>query len=148
MPTLWDNLDLDSHSTLGFLPWSQPKSAAELSILSDHLQRERGYSIYAIVGDPKRVNPTARTPIREEALGTIGYLEINPQHRSVEIGAVAFGIALRQSAAATEAHYLLLCNVSEPKVSPPYRRIAWKNNHRDINSLRAAMRIGDSFDGT
>lgn len=89
-----------------------------------------------------------------EVLGVIAYLDIHPNFRALEIGAVIFGPALARSAAATEAHYLMLRNVFEVKSpglggnSLPYRRVCWKCNHLNSKSRRAAERLGFVFEGT
>jgi RimJ/RimL family protein N-acetyltransferase len=113
----------------------------------------RGLITYAIVGDPDYVNHTGprsggtEIPTRE-ALGMIGYLDIDTKHRSLETGAVIFSRKLQRSAAATEAHYLQLRNVFEPINGAPYRRVAWKNNSLNSASRRAAQRIGYYLEGT
>ena len=121
--------------------------------LFEGLSIDRGLITYAIVGDPNHVNYGYRDSGIEEsstkqALGMIGYLDINTKHRTLETGAVLFGKRLQRSAAATEAHYLLLRNVFEPKSGPPYRRVAWKNNALNVASRRAAQRIGYHHEGT
>jgi RimJ/RimL family protein N-acetyltransferase len=147
---LWRNLGFDDgHDPLKWLPWATPKDADELWRGFEGFRQSRGMVIYAIVGDPDHVNPPS-SPMsnRQEALGTIGFLDINLQHRTIESGGVIFGTALRRSAAATEAHYLLLRTVCEPEDSLPYRRIAWKNNALNTASRRAAERIGYKYEGT
>lgn len=86
-----------------------------------------------------------------EVLGTIGYLDVHPQYRTLEAGAVLFAPALRRSAAATEAHYLLLRNALEQdplSSSLPYRRIAWKCDRLNATSRKAAERLGFVYEGT
>ena len=106
--------------------------------------------MYAIVGDPDNVNPSNGADSgRREALGVIGYLEVNTQHRTLETGGVLFSPVLQRSAAATEAHYLLLRSVCEPADgSPGFRRIAWMSNHLNTASRRAAERLGYVYEGT
>ena len=122
------------------------------------LRTERHFVWYAIQANPQRVNPasTKAEPESEkkETLGVIAYLNIFPQNRDIEVGAVIFSPALQKSAAATEVHYLLLKNVCEANSpglggsSLPYRRIAWKCNHLNTSSRRAADRLGYVFEGT
>jgi RimJ/RimL family protein N-acetyltransferase len=151
---LWRNLGFDDgHDPLKWLPWARPKDADELWRGFEGFRQSRGMVIYAIVGDPDHVNPPSSSmfkdqPARQEALGTIGFLDINLQHRTIESGGVIFGTALKRSAAATEAHYLLLRTACEPGDSPPYRRIAWKNNALNTASRRAAERVGYKYEGT
>lgn len=152
MPDLWSNLGFsEDQSILEWLPWSQPSNSDELWDLFDKLQRDRGFAIYAIVGDPGYVNPTTEAATRTQqpqALGTIGYLDIKPAHRTIETGAVLFGNSLKRSAAATESHYLILRNILAPRSGLPYRRVAWKNNSLNLASRRAAERLGYVYEGT
>ena len=132
---------------------SQPKNADELWQVFEGVRVNRGLITYAIVGDPGYVNHTgprsgATSSSTKEALGMIGYLDIDTKHRSLETGAVIFSKKLQRSAAATEAHYLQLRNVFEPIDGTPYRRVAWKNNSLNYASRRAAQRIGYHHEGT
>jgi RimJ/RimL family protein N-acetyltransferase len=140
------------------MPWTVPNTEAELWNMFEKLHTQRGFIIYAIKANLDHVNPlkngisTQHIVLKHsEVLGTIGYLEVQPQHRALETGAVLFGPSLRRTAAATEAHYLLLKNVCDQdplSSSPPYRRIAWKCNSLNHKSRRAAERIGYRYEGT
>lgn len=145
IPSLFSNLGLpQDKSVFDWLPWTDPTTTEdELWDLFERLRKNRGFIIYAIKADAQYLS--AR---QLDVLGTIGYLDIQPQHRALEVGAVLFSPALRRSAAATEAHYLLLRHASEPSDSLPYRRIAWKCNHLNTASRRAAERIGYVYEGT
>lgn len=144
---------------LDYIPLNLPSSGEEDFWLSlESARTERQFVWFAIVADPQRVNPgptEAKPEIdKKETLGVIAYLNIFPQNRDIEVGAVIFSPALQKSAAATEVHYLLLKNVCEANSpglggSPlPYRRIAWKCNHLNTSSRRAAERLGYVFEGT
>lgn len=152
MPDLWSNLGFShDQSILDWLPWSKPSNSEEMWDLFDKLQKDRGFAMFAIVGDPECVNPPLNRPVsgtsHRQALGTIGYLAIKPEHRTIETGAVLFGSSLKRTTAATEAHLLLLRNVFESKDALPYRRVAWKNNTLNTASRRAAERLGYVFEG-
>lgn len=153
VPDLWSHLELsESGSAFQWLSFTPPDSQEQLWELLETAIKTRQFIVYAILGDPKYLDRRANGPDHSathlEALGTIGYLDVNQKHRTIEIGAVLFGRALRRTAAATEAHYLLLRNVCEPASPPPYRRIAWKNNSENTASRRAAERLGYKYEGT
>jgi RimJ/RimL family protein N-acetyltransferase len=129
----------------------QPESADDLWQQFEGL-KSRGFLTYAIIGDPEYVNhhmPRSGgiESSKSEALGVIGYLDIDTKHRSLETGAVVFSKKLQRSVAATEAHYLQLRNVFEPINGAPYRRVSWKNNSLNSASRRAAQRIGYYYEG-
>lgn len=158
MSDLWHHLGFKNDKSI--LRWALSDLSGDTSvdpedrlwIMFDEMARERGVLVYAIVGDPDYVNYSGQTNStsnldKREALGTIGYLDIETKHRSLGTGAVLFGGALRESAAATEAHYLLLKNVFEPADGPAYRRVQWKNNVLNTASRKAAQRIGYSHEG-
>lgn len=80
-----------------------------------------------------------------EPLGFLSLLRIEPAHRCIEIGHVAFGPALQRSAAATEAVFLAARLVFERL---GYRRFEWKCDARNARSRAAAERFGFSYEGT
>ncbi|KAK4504739.1 hypothetical protein PRZ48_002701 [Zasmidium cellare] len=122
--------------------------------------RDRDFIVYAIKADPAYVNPPKKgeevpsSRKHTEVLGVIAYLDVQPNFRALEVGGVIFGPRLQRSAAGTEAHYLMLRNVFEPKSpglggnSLPYRRVCWKCNNLNSKSRRAAERLGYVFEGT
>jgi RimJ/RimL family protein N-acetyltransferase len=93
-----------------------------------------------------------RRQCRRETLGVIGYLDIHPAHRALEVGMVVFSAALQRTCAATEVHYLILRNVLEngnddDDDKGSYTRIAYKCNALNVASRRAAERLGYRFEG-
>lgn len=158
--SIWNNLrPWENPALFLYLPVTAHSTEPELR---QSLQsfRDRNFILYAIKGNSQYVNPPQKgeavpaTTKRNEVLGVISYLDVHPNFRALEIGAVIFGRALARSAAATEAHYLMLRNVLEPKSpglggdSLPYRRVCWKCNHLNSKSRRAADRLGFVFEGT
>lgn len=77
-------------------------------------------------------------------LGMMALLNINPGQGSVEIGFIWFTKALRKTAAATEALFLLM-DYALGELA--YRRLEWKCNKNNENSMRAAERLGFTFEG-
>lgn len=78
------------------------------------------------------------------ASGTIGFLRIQPESGSIEIGHVVFSPRLCRTAAATEASYLLLRHA----FALGYRRCEWKCDALNAASRAAAERLGFSYEGT
>ncbi len=77
-------------------------------------------------------------------LGLAAYLAIRPANRVIEVGSVLFSLALQRTAAATEAMYLMAQHAFEDL---GYRRYEWKANALNKPSLRAAERLGFTFEG-
>ena len=78
------------------------------------------------------------------AVGWASYMRIEPAHRVIEVGNVMFSPALRRTAGATEAIYLIARNAFE---ALGYRRFEWKCNSLNAASRRAALRFGFTFEG-
>lgn len=77
-------------------------------------------------------------------LGICGYININSEHGSIEVGHIHFSKALKKTAIATEAMYLMMRNVFE---TLQYRRYEWKCNALNQASCAAALRLGFKFEG-
>jgi RimJ/RimL family protein N-acetyltransferase len=78
------------------------------------------------------------------ATGIVTLMEIRPAMRVIEIGNIVYGPALQRTAAATEAQYLLARHVFETLA---YRRYEWKCNALNAPSMKAAERLGFTFEG-
>nr|OQO17180.1 hypothetical protein B0A51_16455 [Rachicladosporium sp. CCFEE 5018] len=153
-PALWSGLGMPNEALFDYLPMEAPKDLEEMTRFFDGLSKERGLMMYAIRADPAKLVPRASEQRRESEhtniLGIIGYLNIEPANRAIEIGAVIFGPSLARTAAATEASYLLMRHAfgaDEHAISPPYRRVVWKCNSLNVASGRAAERLGFVYEG-
>ena len=80
-----------------------------------------------------------------KALGTFSLMRIDQANRVVEVGAVTFSPALKQTRMGTEAHYLLARYVFEEL---NYRRYEWKCDALNLPSRKAAERLGFIYEGT
>jgi RimJ/RimL family protein N-acetyltransferase len=80
----------------------------------------------------------------ERAAGVASYMRITPEHGVIEIGGIWFGASMRQSAAATEAIYLLASHAFD---ALGYRRLEWKCDDLNLPSRRAAARFGFRSEG-
>jgi RimJ/RimL family protein N-acetyltransferase len=76
-------------------------------------------------------------------VGVAAYLRIAPEAGSIEVGHINFSPLLQQTAAATEAMYLMMARVFDLG----YRRYEWKCDALNAASRRAAERLGFTFEG-
>ncbi|KAF1071139.1 MAG: hypothetical protein GAK45_00598 [Pseudomonas citronellolis] len=83
-------------------------------------------------------------PASGRCTGLLSFLRITPKDGVIEIGHIAFGRVMQRSPASTEAVYLLARCAFELG----YRRLEWKCNALNARSMRAAKRLGFSYEGT
>ncbi|KAK2035273.1 GNAT family acetyltransferase [Colletotrichum zoysiae] len=157
--SFWRNLQLlENPWLIDYFPFDEVCSEADLRKQLAHLVAEPEVIVYAVLADLAYLNPTKGADGREiaerhgEVLGFMAYSTAGARHREIEIGAL-FAPVLQRTAAATEAHYMMLRNVLEPPnvqegVSLPYRRVSWKCNSLNVSSRRAAERLGYVYEGT
>ena len=79
------------------------------------------------------------------AVGIVSYLRIDPANGSIEVGWVTWSPLMQRSAISTEAHYLLMKHAFE---GLGYRRYEWKCNALNMPSMKAAERLGFTYEGT
>lgn len=79
-----------------------------------------------------------------KALGVASYLRIDPGARSIEVGWITYSPLLQRSRIATEAMFLMMRNA----FNLGYRRYEWKCNALNATSMRAAQRLGMTYEGT
>ena len=78
------------------------------------------------------------------ALGIASLMEIRPAMRVIEMGGIVYSPALQRTRMATEAQYLFARYVFDDL---GYRRYEWKCNALNAGSMRAARRLGFTFEG-
>lgn len=83
-------------------------------------------------------------PPSGRALGYASYMRIEPAHRCIEVGGILFAPELQRTRAATEAMYLMARHAFEDL---GYRRYEWKCDSLNRPSIRAALRLGFTFEG-
>lgn len=76
--------------------------------------------------------------------GLASYLRINPASASIEVGHIHLSRRLQQTAAATEAMYLMM----QRAFACGYRRYEWKCDDLNAPSRAAARRLGFIYEGT
>lgn len=79
-----------------------------------------------------------------KALGQQAWLRIRPEHGSIEIGAIYWGLPMARSPLATEAFFLFARHAFDDL---GYRRFEWKCNDRNEPSKAAAKRFGFKQEG-
>ena len=79
-----------------------------------------------------------------KAVGVASFLRIHPQDGTIEVGHLNYSPLLQRTTEATEAMFLMMKWAFENG----YRRYEWKCNALNINSRRAAQRLGFSYEGT
>ncbi|HWV19540.1 MAG TPA: GNAT family protein [Devosia sp.] len=82
--------------------------------------------------------------ISGKALGQQGWMRIRPEHGSIEIGGVYWGLPMARTQMATEALYLFARHAFDDL---GYRRFEWKCNNRNEPSKAAATRFGFIHEG-
>lgn len=79
-----------------------------------------------------------------EPQGVASYLRIDPTARSIEVGWITYAPILKGTRGATEAMYLMM----RAAFDLGYRRYEWKCNALNEASMRAARRLGMTYEGT
>ena len=77
------------------------------------------------------------------AAGHAAYLRVELVHKVIEVGHILFTAKLQRTIGATEAMFLMAQHVFDLG----YRRYEWKCNSLNTPSLRAARRLGFTFEG-
>lgn len=79
-----------------------------------------------------------------KAVGQHAWMRIAPQHASIEIGGVYWGLPMARSPLATEALFLFAHHAFDDL---GYRRFEWKCNNNNEPSKAAALRFGFQYEG-
>ena len=76
--------------------------------------------------------------------GLASYLRVKRDVGVIEVGYITYAPCLQQTVAATESMFLMMQNVFE---NLGYRRYEWKCDNLNLQSKRAALRLGFTFEG-
>lgn len=117
-----------------YLPYGPFAAIADFEQWIDKIEAEADTQLYAIL------DKTTQQP-----LGISGYLRINPQLGSIEVGHLHYSKLLQRTAIATECMFLLMRYAFDDL---NYRRYEWKCDELNIPSVNAAQRLGFSYEGT
>ncbi|SDF64209.1 Protein N-acetyltransferase, RimJ/RimL family [Onishia taeanensis] len=147
-------LDADRHGDALFTAWQAPDAAPEtrnaLAARWTYLGGrpfDDGPGCHAWLADRvASVDPCFHAIVDAasgQALGIAAYLNIVPEHGSVEVGHLHFSPRLARTTAATEAMVLMMGHA----FAMGYRRYEWKCDALNAPSRRAAERLGFRFEG-
>lgn len=132
--TLFNALSMDNHGeSWTYLPYGPFADCNAYKIWLKATIAESDTLLYAIL-DPHTKQP----------MGICGYLRINPEHGSIEVGHLNYSSDLKKTPAATEAMYLMMHHALDDL---KYRRYEWKCHSLNNASRAAALRLGFQFEG-
>jgi RimJ/RimL family protein N-acetyltransferase len=77
--------------------------------------------------------------------GWLALMDMQPKNAAIELGNIWFSPRMQRTRAATEAMFLLLRLAADDL---GYRRLLWKCNALNAPSMRAAERLGFTYEGT
>jgi RimJ/RimL family protein N-acetyltransferase len=130
---LFDAFSLDVSGLLWtYMPHGPFESVDEYHVWVKQVQGQQDPMFYAIIDGQTN-----------KAVGVASYLRIDPRASSIEVGWLTFSPLMQQKPISTEAMYLMMKNAFELG----YRRYEWKCNALNAPSIRAAARLGMSFEG-
>ncbi len=118
-----------------WLPVSAPKGASDVVAL-----------VQGGIDDYRRGERIPFAVVRDGvAVGTTSYLDLSPEHRSVEIGWTWYERSARRTVTNTASKRLLLEHAFGRF---GVRRVPFKTDSRNLASNTALRRIGSSYEGT
>ena len=130
---LFEAFSLDASDSLWtYLPMGPFPSADDFLSWVKQVQGQQDPAFYAIIDEQTN-----------RAVGVSAYLRIDQRASSLEIGWLTFSHLMQKKPIATEAMYLMMKNAFDLG----YRRLEWKCNALNAPSIRAAARLGMSFEG-
>lgn len=130
---LFEAFSLDASDSLWtYLPQGPFRSVDEFLAWVQRVQGQQDPVFYAIIDDQTN-----------KAVGISSHLRIDPRASSIEIGWLTFSPSMQRKPIATQAVYLMMKNAFDLG----YRRLEWKCNALNAPSIRAAARLGFSFEG-
>ena len=130
---LFEAFSLDASDSLWtYLPQGPFQSVDEFAAWVERVQGQQDPIFYAIINEQTN-----------RAVGVSSYLRIDQRASSSEIGWLTFSPLMQKKPIATEAMYLMMKNAFDLG----YRRLEWKCNALNAPSIRAAARLGMSFEG-
>lgn len=130
---LWDTAR-DADSTFTYLRYGPFRTEAELDHTLSDLSSRTDQPFWA-------VRPTSAGL----AQGWLSLCDVYPQDAAIEIGSIWFGPALQKTRAGTEALFLLMQKAMDDL---RYERLVWRCQAQNAGSVRAAERLGFTYEGT
>lgn len=130
---LFSALQTHNYDSWAYLPYGPCKTLQEFQECMQKIMNDKNTLLYAILD-----------ALEHKPIGVSGYLRINPEHGTIEVGHLHYSSFLQKKAAATEAMYLMMRYAFEDL---GYRRYEWKCNDLNEPSKKAATRLGFTFEG-
>jgi len=95
--------------------------------------------------DAQDLRPQVIIDQKTDALcGMASFMRMQPEHKSVEIGYIAFGMDFQRTVGGTEAIFMMLEDAIRTR---GYQRVEWKCNADNAASKSAAIRYGFTYEG-
>ena len=116
--------------------WLFSDAPKDLDDMVERIQQSR------LTSDPSYV--AVVDEVTGRAVGQQGWMRIRPEHGSIEIGGIYWGLPMARTALATEALFLFARHAFDDL---GYRRFEWKCNNRNEPSKAAARRFGFQYEG-
>ncbi|TVY65687.1 Uncharacterized protein LSUE1_G007742, partial [Lachnellula suecica] len=124
----------------------------DLEAFTNHIaflcQRTMFFPFALLSKNPAHIPSALKDATGEEEgvpVGVTTLMCIEPAHHRIEIGHVVYSSLLQRSAASTEVSYLLM-KLAFDQLG--YKRVEWKCNDRNNPSMKAAERLGFTYEGT
>jgi RimJ/RimL family protein N-acetyltransferase len=97
------------------------------------------------VADPELYTVTVVDQESGQPVGCASFMRVDQANGVIEIGNIFFGAPLQRRAGATEALFLMMRHAMDEL---GYRRLEWKCDAANARSMRAAARLGFTYEGT
>ena len=135
IPELFEAIGTDPE-IYQWLPFSKPSDLDEFSKIFQNFFDE------SVIG--KRVAFVVILKSTGLAIGTTSFLDLNPAHRSLEIGSTFYAKDYWRSFVNTECKLMMLSEAFETRA---VERVTLKTDSMNQRSRNAIMRLGASFEG-
>jgi len=119
-----------------WLPFARPQNLNEFeSIFQNFIDETRS---------GKRVAHAVILKSGNRAIGTTSFLDLNPAHRSIEVGSTFYAKEYWRTFVNTEAKLLMLTEAFEVRA---VERVTLKTDSQNERSRAAILRLGATFEG-
>lgn len=142
-----ERLDPKRHAAALFAAYAQAPDGRDWTYMSTGpFATQQDYATWATVAAQSATQHhyAIIDRVTQLPVGTMALLRIVPEHGCLEVGAVMLAPAGQRTRVATEAQYVLMRYVFELG----YRRYEWKCDSLNAASIRAACRLGFTYEGT
>jgi RimJ/RimL family protein N-acetyltransferase len=135
IPQLFEAIGTDP-DIYRWLPFKRPESLEEFSKILDNFIEESAAG--------KRVAHAVILKSDNKAIGTTSFLDLNPTHRSIEIGSTFYAKHYWRTFVNTECKLMMLSDAFENR---EVERVTLKTDVLNERSRAAILRLGAKFEG-